>query len=142
MKKYVPILLILAIACAFSISSVAAVDLETQDFDNKFSVDVIKGCDFDRTDLDGVITFMDIDKGVCVLYMDDPVIEKNMDDVFYDSFKSSSGFDDAGTDGDIRIFYDGSQYATLVTDDGIAIGVMHKDKDTVVEMTKTIELAD
>ena len=43
MKKYMLILFILAIACAFSLSAVAATSFEKQDFDGKFKMDVVKG---------------------------------------------------------------------------------------------------
>ncbi|MBR3156430.1 MAG: hypothetical protein IKF13_06415 [Methanobrevibacter sp.] len=42
MKKYTLILFVLAVACAFSLSAVAATSFEKQDFDGKFKMDVVK----------------------------------------------------------------------------------------------------
>ena len=142
MKKYLPILFILAIACAFSVSAVTAVDLEKQDFDGKFTMDVIKGSDFERTEADGVVTFLDFDTLMGVIYMEDDIINKDVDDSFYDSFETTSGFTYDSTEDGIHIYKQDDQYATLVVDDGIAVGVLYKDKDAAVEMTKTIEFAD
>ena len=62
MKKYMVVLFILAVACAFSLSAVAATSFEKQDFDGKFKMDVVKGADFERSEAEGVVTFMDVGK--------------------------------------------------------------------------------
>ena len=139
MKKYLPILFILAIACAFSVSAVMAVDLEKHDFDGKFTMDVIKGSDFEKSEDDGVVTYMDFNTSMAVIYMEDDIIDKNEDYIFYDSFEKTSGFKYDSTEDDIHIYKQDDQYTTLVVDDGVAVSVLYNDKDTAVEMTKTVK---
>ena len=80
MKKKWTILFILAVACAFSISAIAATSFEEQDFDGKFKMDVVKGADFDKTEAEGVVTYLDADSGLFVIYTEDPSINPNLDD--------------------------------------------------------------
>ena len=50
MKKYTLILFVLAVACAFSLSAVAATSFEKQDFDGKFKMDVVKRFNLKKTE--------------------------------------------------------------------------------------------
>ena len=78
MKKQIFVLFILAIACAFSISAVMAEDLETYDFDGKFTVQMEKGLNFTETPLaDGQGYFTDVNKAWGIMYIEDPKIKEN-----------------------------------------------------------------
>lgn len=142
MKRYLALLLILAIACGFSISAVVATDFEKMDFDGKFKMDVVNGCDFVRTEDDGLVTFMDIDKGISVFYIEDSSISKDMDEIYYDAFKSSSGFEDDGTEGNIRVYKNPDMYGALLTDEGIAVAVGSTDRSEAIEMAQSIEFTN
>ena len=77
MKKYMLILFILAVACAFSLSAVAATSFEKQDFDGKFKMDILKGSNLKKTEDDSIVSFMDEDKSLIVMYYSDSSIKKN-----------------------------------------------------------------
>ena len=138
MKKYMVVLFILAVACAFSISAVAATSFEKHDFDGEFKMDVVKGSDFEKTDADGVITFMDTDYSMFVIYYKDPSINKTMDEKEYDAFQSASGFKADGKDGDIRVYKKGDLYGAMAVDDGIIVVVGYDDRDDAIDMAKSI----
>ena len=76
MKKYMLILFILAVACAFSLSAVAASSFEKQDFDGKFKMDILKGSNLKKTEDDSIVSFMDEDKSLIVMYYSDSSIKK------------------------------------------------------------------
>ncbi|WP_292601088.1 hypothetical protein [Methanobrevibacter sp. UBA212] len=76
MKKYMLILFILAVACAFSLSAVAATSFEKQDFDGKFKMDILKGSNLKKTEDDSIVSFMDEDKSLIVMYYSDSSIKK------------------------------------------------------------------
>ncbi len=139
MKKKWTILFILAVACAFSISAIAATSFEEQDFDGKFKMDVVKGADFDKTEAEGVVTYLDADSGLFVIYTEDPSINPNLDDKEFDAFESASGFDADGKDGDIRVYQKGSVYGAMAVGDGIMVVVGYNDRDDAIDMAKSIE---
>lgn len=139
MKKYMTILFILAIASAFSLSVAFATDFETKDFDGKFKMDVIKGSDFTKSDIEGVTTYLDLDNAVSVIYLEDPTISPDMDESEYDAFKQTSGFEDDGTDGDIRIYKGDGLYGAMAIDDGIIVVASCKDRNDAIDMAKSIE---
>lgn len=139
MKKKWTILFILAVACAFSLSAVVATTFEEQDFDGKFKMDVVKGADFDKTEAEGVVTYLDADKGMFVIYTEDSSINPKLDDKEFDAFESASGFDADGKDGDIRVYKKGDIYGALAVDDGIMVVVGYDDRDDAIEMAKSIE---
>ena len=141
MKKYMSVLLILAIACAFTISVAAATSFEKEDFDGKFKMDVIKGSDFDKSEAEGVVTYLDADKGMFVIYSEDPAINPNLDDKEFDAFESASGFDADGKDGDSRVYKKGDIYGAMAVDDGIIVVVGYNDRDDAIDMAKSIEFA-
>lgn len=141
MKKYMVVLFILAIACAFSISAVAATSFEKQDFDGKFKMDVVKGADFKKSEVEGIVTYMDTDKGMFVIYTEDPSLNKNLDDKEFDSFQATSGFDSDGKDGDIRVYKKDNTYGALTVDDGIMVVVGYSDRDDAIDMAKSIVFA-
>ena len=76
MKKYMLILFILAVACAFSLSAVPATSFEKQDFDGKFKMDILKGSNLKKTEDDSIVSFMDEDKSLIVMYYSDSSIKK------------------------------------------------------------------
>ena len=139
MKKYMLILFILAVACAFSLSAVAATSFEKQDFDGKFKMDVVKGSDFKKTESEGAILFMDEDKSLIVTYYEDPSINKNMDEKEFDAFQATSGFKTDGKDGDIRVYKKDKYHGAMAIDDGIIVVVGCKDRDDAIDMAKSIE---
>jgi hypothetical protein len=139
MKKIWAILFILAIACAFSVTAVAATSFEEQDFDGKFKMDVVKGADFDKTEAEGVVTYLDADKGLFVIYSADPAINPKLDDKEFDAFESASGFTADGKDGDIRVYEKGSIYGAMAVGDGIMVVVGYNDRDDAIDMAKSIE---
>lgn len=138
MKKYMSILLILAIACAFTISVAAATNYEKENFDGKFKMDVIKGADFDKTEADDVVTYLDKDNSLFVIYSEDPAINPKLDDKEFDAFESASGFDADGKDGDIRVYKKGDIYGAMAVDDGIIVVVGYNDRDDAINMAKSI----
>ena len=138
MKKYITLLLILAVACAFSISAIAATDFENHDFDGKFKMDIVQGVDLEKSNENGVITYFDIDKSFFVIYTEDNSLNPNLDDKEFDAFQSNSGFDADGKDGDIRVYKKGDLYSALVVDDGILVVVGYNDRDDAIDMAKSI----
>ena len=139
MKKYMFVLLILAIACAFSVSAVMAADLEKYDFDGKFSLQMEKGLDFKRADAEGgYVTFTDAAKSTVVMYLNDSNIQTKYADQFYEGFEST-GFEKVGTDGNIRIHEKDGLYVASELKDGFVVFVMGKDKDSAVNAVKTLE---
>lgn len=139
MKKYMSILLILAIACAFSLSVVVAADMESHNFDGKFKMDVPSGSSFERSASGGVITFTDEYNGVGVVYAEDSSITPDTPGSF-DQFEASSGFTEIGTDNGLHIYKKGSVYAAMKLDDGIVIVTISTEKATAIDMAKSIEL--
>lgn len=142
MKKYMVVLFILAVACAFSLSAVAATSFEKENFDGKFKMDVVKGSDFDKTESEGVVTYLDADKGIFVIYTEDPAINTKLDDKEFDAFESSSGFDADGKDGDIRVYKKGDIYGAMAVDDGIMVVVGYNDRDDAIDMAKSIKFTN
>ena len=65
MKKYMLIL-----------SAVAATSFEKQDFDGKFKMDILKGSNLKKTEDDSIVSFMDEDKSLIVMYYSDSSIKK------------------------------------------------------------------
>ena len=139
MKKYMVVLFILAVACAFSLSAVAATSFEKQDFDGKFKMNIIKGADFKKTEAEGIVTYMDMDKKIIVIYSEDPSINKNMDEKEYDAFQATSGFKADGKDGDIRVYKKDNIYGAMAVDDGMMVVVGCKDRNDAIDMAKSIE---
>ena len=139
MKKYMLILFILAIACAFSLSAVAATSFEKQDFDGKFKMDVVKGSNLKKTEEDGIILFMDKDKSLLVTYYADPSINKNLSDNEFDEFQKASGFKADGKDGDIRVYKKDKFYGAMAVDDGIMVVVGYNNRTDAIDMAKSIE---
>lgn len=139
MKRYMVILFILAVACAFSLSAVAATSFEKQDFDGKFKMNIIKGADFKKTEAEGIVTYMDMDKKIIVIYSEDPSINKNMDEKEYDAFQATSGFKADGKDGDIRVYKKDNIYGAMAVDDGMMVVVGCKDRNDAIDMAKSIE---
>lgn len=142
MKRYMSILLILAIACAFSLSVVVAADYETHDFDGKFKMDVYTGCNFDQSIDEGVVSYTDLDKQISVLYLENSAISTNMDESELQAFKDSSRFVDDGTEGDIHMYKKGSAYGAMVIDDGIIVVVLSNVREDALDMAKSIEFTD
>lgn len=142
MKKYMVILFILAVACAFSLSAVAATSFEKENFDGKFKMDVVKGTDFDRSESEGIVTYMDAGNSIFVIYTEDPAINPNLDDKEFDAFESASGFDSDGTDGDIRVYKKGDIYGAMAVDDGIIVVVGYNDRDDAIDMAKSIKFTN
>lgn len=139
MKKYMLVLFILAVACAFSLSAVAATSFEKQDFDGKFKMDVLKGSKLNKTEDDGIISFMDQDKSLFVMYYTDPSIKKNLSDNEFDEFQKASGFNADGKDGDIRVYKKNKFYGAMAVDDGIMVVVGYNNRTDAVDMAKSIE---
>ena len=142
MKRYMSILLILAIACAFSASVVVAAEYETHDFDGKFKMDVYTGCDFDEDENQGVISYTDLDKHMSVIYLEDSSITPTMSESDLQAFKDTSGFVDDGTEGDIHMYKKGSAYGAMVIDDGIIVVVLSNVREDALDMAKSIEFTD
>lgn len=138
MKKKWTILFILAVACAFSISAIAATTFENQDFDGKFKMDVIQGADFEKTESDGVITYLDADKNLFLIYSEDSSINPKMDDAEYKTFELSSGFNPDGKDGDIRVYKKNDIYGAMAVGDGIMVVVGYDDRADAIDMAKSI----
>jgi len=139
MKKYMLILFILAIACAFSLSTVVATSFEKQDFDGKFKMDVVKGSNLNKTEEEGIILFMDKDKSLLVTYYADPSIKKNLSDNEFDEFQKASGFKADGKDGDIRVYKKDKFYGAMAVDDGIMVVVGYNNRADAINMAKSIE---
>ena len=133
------VLFILAVACAFSLSAVAATSFEKQDFDGKFKMDVLKGSKLNKTEDDGIISFMDQDKSLFVMYYTDPSIKKNLSDNEFDEFQKASGFNADGKDGDIRVYKKDNMYGAMTIDDGVMVVVGYKDRDDAIDMAKSVE---
>ena len=76
MKKYMLILFILAVACAFSLSAEAGSSFEKQDFAGKFKLCILKGSNLKKTEDDSIVSFMDEDKSLIVMYYSDSSIKK------------------------------------------------------------------
>ena len=142
MKKYMVVLFILAVACTFSLSAVAATSFEKENFDGKFKMDVVKGSDFDKSEADGVVTYLDADKGIFVIYTEDPAINPNLADKEFDAFESASGFDTDGKAGDIRVYKKGDIYGAMAVDDGIMVVVGYNDRDDAIDMAKSIKFTN
>jgi len=139
MKKYMLILFILAVACAFSLSAVAATSFEKQDFDGKFKMDILKGSNLKKTEEDGIILFMDKDKSLLVTYYADPSINKNLSDNEFDEFQKASGFNADGKDGDIRVYKKDKFYGAMAVDDEIIVVVGYNNRADAIDMAKSIE---
>ena len=112
MKKYIPILLILAIACAFSISAVVAADLEEYDFDGKFTMELEKGLNLERTENDNSVMFIDEANGIGVMYMENENFNPQTADTIVSSLESS-GYNKVGSEGDNIIFEKDGTYTIL-----------------------------
>ena len=139
MKKYMFVLLILAIACAFSVSTVMAADLEKYDFDGKFSMEMEKGLNFTKSTTEqGYVTFMDVGKGYAVMYVADPILKKDYEDQFYTGFESQ-GYQSIGTDGDIKLFEKDGFYVASQYKEGIVVFSLNTDKDKALDSMKTIK---
>ena len=138
MKKYMFVLLILAIACAFSVSVAVAADLEKYDFDGKFTMQMEKGLDFEKSSSSGYPTFMDSKKGCAVMYAEDPAIKADTADSFYSEFVSK-GYTSIGKDGDIQLFEKDGLYVASKFKDGIAVFTLNMDKDKALDSIKTLE---
>ena len=138
MKKYMVVLFILAVALAFSISAVAATSFEKQDFDGKFKMDIVKGADFTKTEAGGIVTYMDMDNSIFVIYSEDSSINKSMDEKEFDEFQAASGFKSDGKDGDIRVYKKDNIYGAMAVDDGIMVVVGYNDRDDAIDMAKSI----
>jgi hypothetical protein len=139
MKKYMVILFILAVACAFSLSAVTATTFEKENFDGKFKMDVAKGSDFDRSESDGIVTYMDAGNSIFVIYAEDSAISPDMSDKEFDAFEKASGFEADGKDGDIRVYKKGDIYGAMAVDDGIIVVVGYDDRDDAIDMAKSIK---
>lgn len=139
MKKYIPILLILAIACAFSISAVIAADMEEYDFDGKFTMELQKGLDLQRTDNGNSIMFIDEANQVGVMYMENPNFSPQHTDTFVSAFESE-GYNKIGSEGDNIIFEKDGYYMGCQIGDGIAIVSMTKDKDSALDAINSVKM--
>ena len=141
MKKYMFVLLVLAIACAFSISSVIAADLEKYDFDGKFTMEMDKGLDFQRSELsEGVVNFMDPSKVCSVMYMEGPQINSTFAEDFYKSFENE-GYNSTSTEGNITIFEKDYAFLAVLYKDGILVVSTNANKDKAVDALKTIKFS-
>ena len=135
------VLIVLAIACAFSVSTVMAADLEKYDFDGKFSMEMEKGLDFQKsTSQEGYVTFMDAAKGYAVMYYADPILKADYADQFYTGFESE-GYKEVGSDGDIKVFEKDGFYVASKYKEGIVVFSLNVDKDKALDSMKTIEFA-
>ena len=139
MKKYMFVLLILAIACAFSVSAVVAADLQEYDFDGKFTMQMEKGLNFtNSTTDDGYGYFMDISKGYVVMYIEDSQVNNNTAEQFYTSFEGE-GYKNIGTDGNVTLFEKDGMYVASTYKDGIIVFSMNQDKDKALSAMKTVK---
>lgn len=139
MKKYIPILLILAIACAFSISAVVAADLEEYDFDGKFTMELEKGLNLERTENDNSVMFIDEANGIGVMYMENENFNPQTADTIVSSLESS-GYNKVGSEGDNIIFEKDGFYMGCQIGDGIAILSIAKDKDTALDAINSMKM--
>ena len=141
MKKQIFVLFILAIACAFSISAVMAEDLETYDFDAKFTMQMEKGLNFTETPMDdGQGYFTDVNNAWGVMYIESPKIREDNIDEFYKGFEEK-GYKTIGTDGNVRIYEKGDMYYATTYKDGIMVVSLNTDKDKVENAIKTVKFS-
>lgn len=142
MKKYIFVLLVLAIACAFSLSAVASADLEKYDFDGEFTLEMDKGLNFTKSTYynPGFVTFSDYDHNCSVMYCADSVLNESYADDYYNNL-SSAGYEKVSSDGDIQIFKDNTTgyYAAFDYKDGIVVVVSTLDQNKSLEYMKTIK---
>ena len=139
MKRNITILLILAIACAFTLSAAAATDFEKKDFDGKFKMNIIKGCDFEKTESDGIVTYIDLDNSAFVIYAEDPSITADLSDEEIKAFESSLDFTPDGKEGNISVYKNGDLYGAMSSDDGIVVIAGANDRSDAVDMAKSVE---
>ena len=139
MKKYIPILLILAIACAFSISAVVAADTQEYDFDGKFTMDLEKGLNLERTDKGSSVMFIDEDKGIGVMYMENSNFNPQHADTIASALQSE-GYNKVGSEGDNLIFEKDGFYMGCQIGDGIAILSISKDKSAALDAINSVKM--
>lgn len=139
MKKYIPILFILAIACAFSISAVVAADTQEYDFDGKFTMDLEKGLNLERTDKGSSVMFIDEDKGIGVMYMENSNFNPQHADTIASALESE-GYNKVGTEGDNLIFEKDGFYMGCQIGDGIAILSISKDKSAALDAINSVKM--
>ena len=143
MKKYMFVLFILAIACAFSVSAVMAADLETYDFDGKFTLEMEKGLDFNKSTTDqGFVTYVALknNSAIGIMYVENEGINNESIQEFYTNFEGE-GYNNIGTDGNVTIFEKGGAYGTCTYKDGIIVFVVTQDKDVSLNAAKSIKFS-
>ena len=141
MTKYMFVLLVLAIACAFSVSAVMAADLEKYDFDGKFSMEMDKGLNFEKQELDNnSVLFMDASNATGVMYIEDSQINDDFAQQFYKEYEKQ-GNELVGTDGNVTIFQKDGMYVAATHKDGIIVLSIGQDKDKAVNSIKTLKFS-
>ena len=141
MKKYTIVLLVLAIACAFSVSAVMAADLQKYDFDGKFTMEMEKGMDFKReAQQENAVVFTDTGNKSCVQYFEDPGIDSDFIKEFNSGYESK-GYKIISTDGKITLFENDGLYVATTYKDGIMVLSMSMDNDTALNSIKTVKFA-
>lgn len=139
MKKYMIVLFVLAIACAFSVSSVMAADLEKYDFDGKFTMEMQKGMNFTRdAPQEGSATFTDLKNNISIMYVEQDGITPNATQQINSGFESK-GYEAVGTEGNLTVFEKDGLYLVPMCGDGIMVVSMAMDKDTALNPMKTIQ---
>ena len=141
MKRYMFVLLVLGLACAFSMSVAAAEDLQKYDFDGKFTMELEKGLDFERnTTNGGYVIFTDASKGYTIMYVENSFLKPEYVDQFYEGFESG-GFEVVGAAGSyIKIHEkDGLYVASEYKKSGIVVFSMNTDKEKALDSIRTVE---
>ena len=102
-------------------------------------MDILKGSNLKKTEDDSIVSFMDEDKSLIVMYYSDSSIKKNLSDNEFDEFQKASGFNADGKDGDIRVYKKDKFYGAMAVDDGIMVVVGYNNRTDAIDMAKSIE---
>ena len=128
MKKITSYLLVLAIISMFLVTAVSAIDLETQDFDGHFKMDVPKDASFKKVNdtYESGAVFVDEKNNITVSYTDK--------EDYSGSFPTFTV--DAGT----KMYEDGD-YSIMEFEDGTKL-ISYIDESHLVLINSTMEVKD
>ena len=139
MKKYMIVLFVLAVACAFSVSAVMAADLEKYDFDGKFTMEMKKGLDFKKQiPQEGSVAFIDLKSNVSVMYIEASEFSPSLSDKMNSQYEAQ-GYKAVATEGNLTVFEKDGLYLVPLCSDGIIVVSMAMDKDSALNPMKTIQ---
>ena len=141
MKK-IYLLLIALMISSMAIAAVSAgTDMETKDFDGKFTIDVPKGATFeDNSDGAGKIFFSQ-DIGITIVYFVDPKINSTSINDIYQEIANQSDYTIQGTEGNVTTLTSngGDGCIMSVYKDGIYVTVSGTDKELIKSMIDTVK---